>query len=334
MDLISIILPVYNAELSIKTTIKSILKQTHTNFELIIINDGSTDNSHQLIQEYQKTEKRIKYFSIPNNGVSNARNYGLKHATGTYVTFIDSDDTYEENYLQILLKSIKKYNADLASCAYKTVHKNPKIVSISADLINYSLKEYIEILQPNLLINQLWNKIYKLNIIKKNTIFFDTDIDLAEDYKFNLEYFSQIKSQVYINIPLYNYRINDNGLGFKYRKDSSKIKLQLLEMLENLYNKKKYSLNYIYKNYIIQYFAWLSNIVDKRSSLSQKEKLEQLAKIMNDESYYLKIEEIKRNSNRKTRVICKILLIKNKYFLYFLGVLANNYDKLKKRTKI
>lgn len=334
MDLVSIILPVYNSEKYIKLAMESVLKQSYKNFELIIVNDGSTDNSDNICKEYQQKDERIKYIYTQNNGVSSARNYALKYATGTYITFIDDDDMYEKDYLKELVNNVNKYNTDLVSCAYKTINKKNRIINYSSDLTTSNLKEYIEILQPNLLINQLWNKIYKLDIIKKNNITFDTNIDLGEDYKFNLEYFSYINSQIYINKPLYNYRINDNGLGFKYRKNSNEIKLSLLRKLELLYNNNNYELNYIYKNYIIQYFSYFSNIVDKRNNITKKEKLIEIRNLIQKEDYRSKLKEINENSNIKYKLICNIMLLEKKYILYLLGILANKYDKLQKIKKL
>lgn len=331
--LVSIILPVYNSEEYIEDTINSVLSQTYPNFELIIINDGSNDNSGIICEKISKIDNRIQYFSIPNSGVSNARNLALAKVNGEYVTFIDSDDLYAKNYLEVLINTIEKYDADIISCAYQTLSITPKKVDISEDYLNCSFQEYIEKLQPNLLFNQLWNKMYKLSIIKENRIIFDTSIDLAEDYKFNLEYMNCTTKNIYVNIPLYQYRITDNGLGFKYRKNSSEIKLSLLKKLEKIYEEKGYSKNYIYKNYIIQYLAYFSNIIDIRNKDSNKIKKIKIKNLMSTKDYQNILKEIKNNSNFRYKLISKVLSIKNVHLMYFLGILANYYDKYMKRKK-
>lgn len=328
---ISIILPVYNSEDYIKNTIESVLNQTITNFELIIVNDGSTDNTEKKCKKYIKNNPKIKYFYIENGGVSNARNYAITKVTGEYITFIDSDDTYHKDYLEILLKSLKKHQADLVTCAYETLSQSPKVINYQKDITKSNFKDYIETLQPNLLFNQLWNKIYLTKIIKENNLRFDTKIDLGEDYKFNLEYLKHIKNPIYINKSLYQYRITGSGLGFKYRTNSSKIKLSILNGLEKIYLERNYNLTYINKSYLIQYIAYLSNIIDKRNKISNQEKLIQIEELINNQQYKTKLKEIKKTSSLKYKQICNILLINNSHLLYILGVIANKYDKYKKK---
>ena len=118
---ISIILPVYNSQNTISMTIDSIIKQTYDNYELIIINDGSSDNSESICLEYANKYKKINYISIENQGVSNARNIGISKATGNYIMFIDSDDEYYENTLETVYRYIKeKY--ELIVFGYNRIH--------------------------------------------------------------------------------------------------------------------------------------------------------------------------------------------------------------------
>lgn len=330
---ISVILPVYNSQDYIQDTIKSVLKQTYKNFELIVVNDGSTDNTHSICEKLSQKDKRIKYFSKENGGVSDTRNFALIHASGEYVTFIDSDDLYEKDYLEVLIMNIEKYNADLITCAYKTLSNNSKIIDCCEEFLDCNFKDYIEKLQPNFLFNQLWNKMFKMNIIRKNNLSFDTALDLGEDYKFNLEYIMLSNKQIYINESLYNYRITTNGLGFKYRKNSSEIKFYLLKKLEDIYIENNYDMNYIYKNYLIQYIAYFSNIVDVKNDDSKKIKLKRIENVIKSLEYRDKIKIIKYNSNLKFNFICNILLVKNKYIIYYLGKMANIYDKFNKKKK-
>lgn len=331
--LISIILPVYNSQDYIQNTIESILSQTYKKFEIIIVNDGSTDDSGLICEKIAKKNNCIRYFSINNMGVSNARNIALKEAKGEYVTFIDSDDLYEREYLELLVTNIEKYNADLITCAYKTLSNNPKIINYSENYLDCKFKDYIEKLQPNLLFNQLWNKMYKLDIIKENNLLFDNNLDLGEDYKFNLEYIKFIDKLIYINVPLYQYRITNTGLGFKYRPNSSEIKLALLKILENIYNEKNYNLSYIYKNYLIQFLSSFSNIVDTRNKDKKQVKLNKIKELINSSEYRNKLKEIENNSSLKIKIICKIMSINNKYIIYTIAKLANIYDKNKKKKK-
>ena len=109
----SIIVPVYNVEKYLSTCVESILSQTFNNWELILINDGSTDYSGIICDEYKKKDTRIKVFHTENKGVSAARNIGLKNAIGEWIAFIDSDDYMEKNWLEVVSMTIKKYKAEL-----------------------------------------------------------------------------------------------------------------------------------------------------------------------------------------------------------------------------
>lgn len=111
MDKVSVIIPVYNKELYIERSIKSVLAQNYENFELIVVDDGSKDNSKIKILEMQKIDSRVKYLYKENGGVSSARNYGIKNATGSYISFLDADDTYEVDFLGTMIKSINKNNS-------------------------------------------------------------------------------------------------------------------------------------------------------------------------------------------------------------------------------
>ena len=188
MNKVSIILPVYNSENYIEATIDSILEQTYKNFELIIVNDGSKDNSELICKKKAAEDERIKYFYKNNTGVSDTRNVALTYATGDYITFIDSDDLYEKQYLEVLVDNIEMNKVDWSICTYTYFNKKEKANFINQNIITTSKELIIEKLQPSLLFNQIWNKIYKKNILDVNNITFDKSLSIAEDLKFNIEY--------------------------------------------------------------------------------------------------------------------------------------------------
>lgn len=118
MPEISIIIPVYNAEKYLNMTLNSVLRQTFVDFEVICINDGSTDASWKILQEFSKKDNRIKIYTQENSGGSIARNNGLEKARGKYIAFLDNDDIYHPQYLEILYKNIKDTDADVSCCSY------------------------------------------------------------------------------------------------------------------------------------------------------------------------------------------------------------------------
>ena len=188
--LISVIIPMYNAEKYISKNINSILSQTYSYFELIIVNDGSTDNSLDVV--YKFSDERINIISKENGGVSSARNLGLSAAKGDYVFFIDADDYIEPNTLEKFVDVIDSYNPDLIICGiFSETYKNS-----GHDLLCYDEKFYaskkefkkdIISLYSHALLYNVWNKLFKREILLKNNISFP-DIGFGEDCVFKQYY--------------------------------------------------------------------------------------------------------------------------------------------------
>lgn len=214
-DLVSIIIPVYNVQEYIEKCLDSVIKQTYINTEIIIIDDGSTDMSGIICDRFadNNKDKRIKVIHQDTGGVSKARNKGLDKAEGEYVVFVDSDDYIESNYIKMLYKGIKQYDVDLSICAMNRLQSDGTLRCI-AEGNNLSLsQEQIteQVLCNNNIGGYLWNKLYKLSIIKEHNISFDNDISIGEDMVFIAEYSLYCRGAVYINQPLYIYRYNCNS---------------------------------------------------------------------------------------------------------------------------
>lgn len=214
--LISIIVPIYNCEQYLEQCIQSIIRQSYTNLEIILINDGSTDKSVDICNDYAKRDKRISVYNIKNHGVGHARNFGLNKANGYYVVFIDSDDYVELTYIEKLYLSIKDDNTDLGVCSYNDLFNDgrqfPEIINTDKiSLLSDNIFNDYGILGYRLSVP--WGKIYKLSIIKDNNIIFPEDMVTAEDQIFNDRYFRYVGKYRYIDECLYNYRIgNSNSL--------------------------------------------------------------------------------------------------------------------------
>ena len=118
-ELISIVVPIYNVEKYLRQCLDSILDQTYEHFECLLINDGSPDNSADICKEYVDKDARFHYFEKENGGLASARNFGIKYSKGKYITFIDSDDWVESDYLEVLYSKIKEYNTDFVISSYK-----------------------------------------------------------------------------------------------------------------------------------------------------------------------------------------------------------------------
>ena len=210
--LLSIIVPAYNAEKSIGRLIKSLVSQEYKDYELIIVNDGSTDNTKNIVEKYAKEYSLIKFIDKENTGVGDTRNQGLKIAKGKYIAFADSDDYYMPNYFDVIIPEIKKgdfellvFNANVSNFNKIT---NSEISSKykTGDFINEN--GVIEYLNGNFsyrIANVPWNKIYVAKIIKDNKMKYEVNKKRGQDYVFNVLYVSKIKKYRYIDEKLYVY---------------------------------------------------------------------------------------------------------------------------------
>ena len=214
---ISIIVPVYNTERYIKSCVESIISQSFEDFELIFVDDGSSDNSYNIIDSFVVKDQRIKLVHQNNAGVSAARNSGLKHAKGDYVVFIDSDDTISCDYLEILYQSITDSKADIVFSGISYVDNGIETNRVILEEGMLHLNSEIDLLVffNTPLLTSPVSKIYKKDIIRANDLQFDTSLSFAEDKDFNLKYFQYIQNACVISFCGYFYRNVYNSLSKK-----------------------------------------------------------------------------------------------------------------------
>lgn len=209
-EIISIVVPIYNSEKTIEKCIVSLIKQSYKELEIILVNDGSTDNSLGICRECSKIDKRIKVLDKDNAGVSSARNTGIENATGKYLMFCDSDDWVNANWCQHFIENYVDNHLVMCGISFNNIDSNTVVKSM-AD-INEKIrlvhkKDFFKLYEYGF--NSPCNKIYDLDCINQNKIRFNTKIDLGEDVLFNLEYLSNINSNIIvINECLYNYEVS------------------------------------------------------------------------------------------------------------------------------
>ena len=207
---ISIIMPAYNCGNLIDRSIESLLNQTYTNFEVVIVDDGSTDNTGEYCDSWAKKDSRIKVIHKQNGGPSSARNVGISRATGDYVYFIDSDDALKPNGLEVLLETMQKDDVDLVICGYEvSCGKESRQVCLPTrhGINSGDTQQFLEMFNK-VLFNSLCNKLFKKEKIKN---FLNEEIKWGEDLQFNLEYFKGVQTYTIIEDCLYIYYIYGNS---------------------------------------------------------------------------------------------------------------------------
>ncbi len=219
MKKISIIVPVYNVEKYLAQCLDSILNQTFKDFECICVNDGSTDNSLKILQEYAQKDKRFKIITQENKGLSGARNTGIRNTNTKYITFIDSDDWVTENYLEVLYNELAETNADIVRASYKfyyqkeNLYKSARIRKIHK--INYNTN--IERLYKGYAGAFVWAKIYRTSLIKDNDIWFYEGRN-AEDCPFTAMLYLYSPNIKFIDSELYFYRKHSLSITGNFEK--------------------------------------------------------------------------------------------------------------------
>lgn len=216
-DLVSIIVPLFNSGLYINDCVKSILSQDYPNWELILIDDGSTDNSGSICRNFTVKDHRIKYVRCENNGPSHARNLGLDMIHGEYVMFVDSDDQLLPEAISVLLKTQKKYNADYVEGNIRESSIRNKISPSESKIIIYSKTEALDnLLYQKKLLSSPWAKLYKRSLFKE--IRFREGI-IYEDLQLIYRIIYNSKIIVYIDYPVYFYRKHSGSLINTWNKE-------------------------------------------------------------------------------------------------------------------
>lgn len=217
--LVSTIIPVYNSKKFLRKCLNSVINQTYKNIEIICINDGSTDNSLEILQEYKEKDNRIQTIDIENHGVSYARNLGLEKVTGKYTLFIDSDDYIELNMIEELVNNSKNTNSDLVCCGRRVETTNNKLKQKwlpTKEISNDPMNDYVYFIK----FRQVTQKLFKTFIIKDNNLLFDINFNYGEDCIFLIEYLTHCKTITGIKEAYYHCTINTNSLSrnIKYKQ--------------------------------------------------------------------------------------------------------------------
>ena len=234
-ELVSIVVPIYNVENYLRQCLDSIMGQTYQNFECLLINDGSPDHSADICREYVSKDSRFLYFEKENGGVSSARNLGIEHSKGEYITFIDSDDWVDSDYLEVLYNALIDENADISVSTYKRFHMADNCWYFHSFQRGYEKKiftgsELIDNLQLLSSFDHSYGSVCGklVKSVRVETIRFNEETTLGEDMEFWYKLYLISDKIVYVNKDTYIYRTsNDEYKHFELEKIRSDIQHRL-----------------------------------------------------------------------------------------------------------
>ncbi|MCK9265911.1 glycosyltransferase [bacterium] len=341
--IISIIVPIYNTEAYLRKCLDSLVEQTLKEIEIILVNDGSTDNSGKICDEYAKKDKRIKVIYHENKGVAGARNSGMKVAKGEFLTFVDSDDYVSKEYIGKMLEYYKKYPvADVVIFGQVRIVGKRTTIYIPEEEALMDRKKFsenfFEFRKKNLL-DVTTNKLYRTSLAK--TLKFTPDIQPGEDSLFNFQYYTLCKKIVLSKE--YGYfviRRNSSIMGQLYSRYYPSFELQKSLEMHKSFRKAFAEIGIlptiIEERYINLYPRWfysvLSNVIKKETPYTTIEQIKKIRKIMD----YHKKEGIKKENLKKgslSRFLQLCYLLKHPLLIWIFLKVFSFYSKLKSKLK-
>lgn len=315
---LSVIVPVYNGEKYIEDCLNSIINQTYNDLQIIVINDGSKDNTKSIISNMAKKDSRIEIINKENGGVSSARNLGLEYVKKDFVTFVDSDDTLDEDMYEILMQYANSEEFDIVHCGYKRINNNGiKLVNGTGNVIIQEKYEALEcIIDGKLFVPALWNKIYKKSLF--DNVRFDESLKINEDVLVNYELFKNSDKSIFIDEAKYNYFEREesackNTNDVKKSEDCLKVAKKISDDCKNS------SLN---KNAINKYLGCLIGLY--RSYYYSKDNIYKT----NIKSIRKEIHLFYKNYNitgRKNKISALLII----YVPYLYGLFYKLYDRIR-----
>lgn len=290
MPKVSIITPVYNSESYLKETIESVISQTYTDWELILVDDCSSDNSSQICKSYSGVDPRIKYIPLKeNSGPAKARNIGIDEASGEYLAFLDSDDKLKVNFLTTLVDIATKNDTDVVWCHYEEVSSNGNSNIVKNNVpknIILDSKQAVELFfKKEAGIGSLCNKLYRKLLIDSLNLRLNTDRHRAEDWEFNIFLFQQINRLMAIEDVLYSYmRINSGSVMASFREKDFPLMCRSIALQQELI--RKYYLPYKDDFFGKEYGAFFMDYI-KRLIEHKKNPVSDIQNIINTPEYQL-----------------------------------------------
>ena len=293
---VSIIVPLYNVEKYVEQCLKTLINQSYNNYEIILIDDGSTDDTLKICEKF-KSNSKIKLLTQKNQGVSKTRNRGIIESNGKYVMFVDSDDLVDRDYVKDLVECLEKNDVDVAICDYTYEENAIGKRTEGDDYETKTMDVYNDIIMSQLKNGYVWNKIFKIDVVKENNIFFPENITVWEDMYFLLKYLKSTENAYILHKNLYYYRERENSvIRTNETIKKSEDKLSILNKIISENNFKEDYLMEIEKIYAKTLLRYLIICKRQRKIISKQEK-----------KYYLdKVSELKKKNHIKFNIKEKI----------------------------
>lgn len=328
---LSVIIPVYNVENYLMQCVDSVLQQTYTNLEVILVNDGSTDGSASICNALAETDHRIVVIHQDNAGVSAARNAGIRKATGDYLTFVDSDDWIEREMYKTMLETAQAHgNPDVVMCDFMNVLGKEKLkIGSHLQAGIYQKKEIIKEIYPTLLVTEDFGRIpivsactcmFRTELFNKYLLFFDEELRYSEDYLFMAAVMINAESYYYLkDFYFYNYRQIEESRSKKYQPTWWENLLNLNRKLKSLLsNNKEYNFERQVKLQLIHSVLLVSGSILAHIDISKKEKIELHQKLLNNASVKKAFENIQFDQQQKATQLI-LFLVKHQFVRMYLA---------------
>lgn len=320
---LSIVIPVYNSGRYLNDTLNSVFSQNYKNIEVIVVNDGSTDNSQKILDKWKKQDKRLHVINQDNEGVTSARLKGINKASGDFITFIDGDDLVSNNMYSVLMKYVESGNYDIVHCGFEMFFISKRLKKFYGTGVIKIQDRYTgvkDLIEGKFVEPGMWNKIYKKSLF--NNLKIDTSIKYNEDLLMNYYLFSKSEKSLFIDLCYYKYRVHEDSvshrpLTIKRIQDPISVKRIIVENISpDLANIAKAA--YIktclntYNSIIVEDKTW------------ENEKLK-IRKLIRNKKNWINLLEIKQ------RKMCELLLFSRHmyefiYILYSYCVRRKKYE--------
>lgn len=345
-SLISIIVPMYNCENTIDRCVESVIKQTADNWELILVDDGSTDNSVEKCKQFLGNNN-VRLLEKTNGGPSSARNYGIKNVRGEYIVFLDSDDSFDYDYIEQLNRIINKEKADVIFCGYKAIYENGKVAekftpeyekkeylgeeikTLISRFVGYSMEDFYSKLKGDNSKKRefaaVWRFCYSSKIIKNYSITFDEKVNFGEDIIFNSVYLAFSEKMIVTDISSYNYLYNSEGLVQNFLSENGielcKHKISLMNAREEATNiilkKKNYDISNMWKGSTLFSVMHIGITLAKTKGYSFKKKFSLFKNYAKSNRCREAVQELKMGNLSLKYKVCYLPLKLKMYLLQY-----------------